>query len=222
MNNTENKGTFIVIEGPDGSGKTTISEKLNNVLLRTGHDSIITRDPGGIKPAEMIREIVKNNKLTQQEYTLLFLASKSMNCKHFIVPALENGKIAICDRFFRSTYIYQGWYDTDDVKLFKDLIKYACYGIVPTVEFVLKVSPEVAWKRIQDRHSNIDVFKEKFEYTSMINRKYQDIERSKNVFTHPVYEINAEQSSYDVLNDIINILIKDFKFDMYYPGYPIA
>lgn len=203
------KGKFIVIEGPDGAGKSTVCKAINEILEERGYNSFIIRDPGGTPAAEKIRDIVKNNKLSTREYTLLFMASRCILVNNEIIPAVNEGKIVLCDRFFRSTFIYQGWYDNPETdEFFKVITEYADYGVAPDIEFVLNVDAKTAWDRIIARGNNIDVFKQRYDFTSMINEQYKNIERSKAVFTHPVYEIDANQPLDKVVSDIIAVLVR--------------
>ena len=167
-----NNGYFIVIEGCDGSGKTTLAKKLVDKLNSEGIDAVYVREPGGIPEAEEIRKIVLNNTLDRRQYTLLFMASMSLNIQRTIKPALAKNKVVICDRFLRSTWIYQEFcnfdpyadnYDVDDEAVdlwdtFHTLAEYACFGLMPDVEFILDTSAEVAWDRINKRNKNTDVF----------------------------------------------------------------
>lgn len=208
MEKLEN-GYFIVIEGCDGSGKTTAAKSLVNKLNSNGYDAIYVREPGGIPEAEKIREIVLNNTLDARQYTLLFMASMSLNIQRTIKPALKNNKIVICDRFVRSTYIYQGFcnYDPyakvsaeedecDLYKVFKDLVEYATFGLQPDLEFILDTSAEVAWDRINARNKNSDVFEMLgFNHHKDIAEKYitiKDLEVYPTDYTTDVEHINTD------------------------------
>ena len=172
-------GYFIVIEGCDGAGKSTISKMLEEKLNKDGYETIYTREPGGIKVGEEIRNIVKNNKLTEIEYLLLFAASMSMNINQIINPALEEKKIIICDRFVRSTYIYQGFakqnrneYTYEYIirkNIFNTIEKYACYGMAPDLELILDINPKIAWERTHIRNEATDVFEDQ-GYKALENR----------------------------------------------------
>ena len=109
------KPFFIVFEGVEGSGKSYQSKKLFNKLKRNKIDSIITREPGGTKSSELIRNLIlkdyftKNNKEKFDKYTdtLLYLAARNEHIKNKIKPALQKKKVVICDRFIDSTIAYQ-------------------------------------------------------------------------------------------------------------------
>ena len=195
-NMKNNRGYFVVIEGPDGAGKTTVANMLVDKLKSNDYDAIYCREPGGLIEGEKIRDIVLNHELSTEQRVLLFLASMSGNLEKIVKPALDDKKIVIMDRFVRSTYIYQGiinhdknivgedYFDTMDVynndlrwqyrqRFMSDLIKYAFKGIFPDIEYVLQVQPEEAWKRTHSRSKAEDVFESKgYEYFKHINNGY--------------------------------------------------
>lgn len=163
-----NYGYFIVIEGCDGSGKTTVAKLLKDKLVEAGYDACYTREPGGTEVGNKIREFVLHNKVNSKIATLLFAASMNANINQFIKPAIKQKKIVICDRFVRSTYIYQGFskQNPDEnsyqyahrTSVFNEIDRYACENIIPDIEFILDVDPKTAWNRTHTRNSEIDVF----------------------------------------------------------------
>jgi dTMP kinase len=163
-----NYGYFIVIEGCDGSGKTTVAKLLRDKLAEEGYDAYYTREPGGTEVGNKIRDFVLHNKVSSTIATLLFAASMNANISEFIKPAVEQKKIVICDRFVRSTYIYQGFSKQKPgenayqyahrTSTFNEIERYACENIIPDIEFILDVKPRIAWDRTHTRNIEIDVF----------------------------------------------------------------
>lgn len=105
------KGTFIVMEGPDGSGKSTQIELLKKYLDSLGYECVITREPGGTIIGEAIRNIILNpehKEMSDVTEMLLYAASRAQLMSEIIIPALDNGKIVISDRFVDSSIVYQG------------------------------------------------------------------------------------------------------------------
>ena len=105
------KGKFIVLEGPDGSGKTTQIERLKEYLEEKGRECLITREPGGTRIGEAIRQIILNPEYTEMSDVtemLLYAASRAQLIHDVIGPAIEGGKFVICDRFVDSSIVYQG------------------------------------------------------------------------------------------------------------------
>ena len=104
-------GKFITIEGTEGVGKTTQLNLIKKFCEQNGIDAIFTREPGGIKEAEKIRQIIldSNNKLHPMTELMLYLAARSEHIERIILPALRRGKTVFCDRFSDSTVAYQGY-----------------------------------------------------------------------------------------------------------------
>lgn len=105
------KGLFIVMEGPDGSGKTTQINLLKEYLEEAGHECLITREPGGTVIGEEVRQLILNpehKEMSPVTEMLLYAASRAQLVHEVIGPALEEGKIVISDRFVDSSIVYQG------------------------------------------------------------------------------------------------------------------
>ena len=105
------KGLFITLEGPDGSCKSTIIKLIQEYLLNKGIDFIQTREPGGTSIGEDIRHIILDNKNTHmaaETEALLYAASRAQHVHEKIIPALEEGKLVLSDRFVLSSLAYQG------------------------------------------------------------------------------------------------------------------
>ena len=153
------KPFFIVFEGVEGCGKSYQSKKLYKKLIKLKINTILTREPGGTKSSELIRNLIlkdyfqkkKKDKFDKYTDTLLYLASRNEHIKNKIKPALKQKKIVICDRFIDSTIAYQV-YGKNVKKSFIDSIhKYILGGIKPNLVFVLKVQANSSKKRLKAR-----------------------------------------------------------------------
>lgn len=105
------KGKFITLEGPDGSGKTTVSLEIVKLLEEKGYKVLLTREPGGVDIAEQIRKIIldkKNVTMDSKTEALLYAAARRQHLVEKVLPALQEGYIVICDRFVDSSLAYQG------------------------------------------------------------------------------------------------------------------
>lgn len=105
------KGKFITLEGPDGSGKTTVSTEIVKILENQGYKVLLTREPGGVDIAEQIRNVILNKDNTAMDAkteALLYAAARRQHLVEKVLPALQEGYIVICDRFVDSSLAYQG------------------------------------------------------------------------------------------------------------------
>ncbi|MFA5092866.1 MAG: dTMP kinase [Candidatus Omnitrophota bacterium] len=133
------KGKFITFEGSEGCGKSTQSKLLFEYLKSKGKQVIYLREPGGVKVSELIREILLNpkSKIPAAAETLLYMAARACVVEEIIKPALNAGKIVVCDRFIDSTVAYQGYGLGVDIKLIKLIGNFATQGIAPDLTIFL-------------------------------------------------------------------------------------
>jgi len=145
------KGLFITFEGLDGAGKTTQIKLLYDYLKQEGFDVVVTIEPGGTVIGQKIRKILldkKNAGISHKAETLLFLASRAELVSKLITPALNEGKIVICDRFFDSTVVYQGIARDLGKKRILDMSLWSTGGIVPDITFLLSIKAGRGKKRM--------------------------------------------------------------------------
>ncbi len=155
------KPFFIVFEGVEGCGKSFQSKKLYSRLKKLKVDTILTREPGGTKSSELIRNLIlkdyftKNNKEKFDKYTdtLLYLAARNEHIKNKIKPALLKKKVVICDRFIDSTLAYQVHGKKVDIKFINNIHKKILQGIKPNIVFILRVSQKSSKQRLKKRRS---------------------------------------------------------------------
>jgi len=117
-------GKFITIEGGEGSSKTRLTPVLVDHLRQNGHEVYPLKEPGGTKISEEIREVIKqfgDSKMNTVTRALLFQAARAQIVEEAIMPRLERGEIVVCDRFYDSTFAYQGYGDGIDLNLLQSL-----------------------------------------------------------------------------------------------------
>ena len=146
------KGKFITFEGADGGGKSTQVQLSAAWLRERGYEVVTTREPGGTVLAEKVRELVldSNLPLNSTSQSLLYLAARSEHVEKVIRPALETGKIVLCDRFSDSTLVYQGLSlgkELAELTVLQQLCSFATAGLEPDLTIVLDGRPEVLAKR---------------------------------------------------------------------------
>ena len=204
------KPLFIVFEGIEGSGKSYLSRKLFKKLLKENISTILTREPGGTKRAELIRNVIlqdyfgKKNKEKFDKYTdtLLYLAARNEHVQNVIKPSLYNKKIVICDRFIDSTFAYQV-FGKKIKKSFIDYIhKFILRGVKPDITFILKVSLKSSKIRLKKRKTKnrYDKFAQSF-YLKAQKSFLSIAKRKKNYFI-----LNSSQNNKDLENKIFKII----------------
>tara|TARA_Y100000590_G_scaffold274281_1_gene307972 strand:+ start:15257 stop:15904 length:648 start_codon:yes stop_codon:yes gene_type:complete len=172
------KSFFVTFEGIEGSGKSYQSRKLYNNLKKIKISPILTREPGGTKSAEKIRDIIlddyfhPNSKEKFNKYTdtLLYLAARNEHVKNKLKPAIKKKKFIICDRFIDSTMAYQVYGKGVSKKIVEFIHRHILGNIKPDITFILKVNVAKALKRIKKRgkKNRYDKFSKNF-YTKVQN-----------------------------------------------------
>ncbi len=133
---------FITLEGPEGSGKTSQMPALAAYLRDAGYDVVETREPGGTAVGDQIREVLmnlKNVEIVPRTEILLFLAARAQHVDGLIRPALQAGKVVLCDRFSDSTLAYQGYGHNTDLKTLRSLLDFATGGLKPDLTLLLDI-----------------------------------------------------------------------------------
>ncbi|MEO1142814.1 MAG: dTMP kinase, partial [Pseudomonadota bacterium] len=167
------RGVFITLEGGEGAGKSTQIRRLDEKLQSLGFDTLLTREPGGTPGAEAIRHVILSGFAEQfgaDVEAMLFSAARSDHVTHVIKPALEAGKLVICDRFFDSTRVYQGASGKVDMAFLKSLEKIACEDAWPDLTLILDLDPEEGMRRAGTRREE-GAKPDRFEKENMENQK---------------------------------------------------
>lgn len=152
------KGLFITFEGADGCGKTTQMELLAEYLQKTGKDVVLTREPGGKGLGEKVREILLNYEgdVSDRCESFLFLADRAQNIDTIVKPAIEQGKIVLCDRHTDSTIAYQGYGRGLDIQEINMLNNLATGGKKPNLTFVFDIDVNTSMKRVGAKKDRLE------------------------------------------------------------------
>lgn len=146
---------FISLEGGEGCGKSTLCLRLNELLEEKNIDHIITREPGGIKASEEMRNVIFDNLLDRKSEVLLFAAARNEHLIHKILPALDAGKLVICDRYIDSSLAYQGHAQGLGIDSVLNINEYVIGDKFPDITFWLDMDVKQALARItNDREVN--------------------------------------------------------------------
>lgn len=144
------RGLFITLEGPDGSGKTTQIGNIAEYFRSKGREVVLTREPGGTEIGEKLRAILldpQNAGMSAETEMMIYAAARAQHTAELIGPAIERGAVVICDRFVDSSVAYQA-FGRGLGDMVKDVNKYAVADCVPDITFFLDIDPAVGRARI--------------------------------------------------------------------------
>jgi dTMP kinase len=214
MSEISPKGHFITIEGGEGSGKSTLLQTLASHLKAAGYDVVQTREPGGSKLGEFIRgwllEHDDSVKIGKEAELLLFLAARAQHIEERIRPAIESGKIVLCDRFNDSTIAYQGAARGLTREYVADLCIKVCGKTVPELTFFLDVDPEVGLKRtkhLQKESAAAGKFdrieSEKLSFHLQVQKAFQKLAQLE---PQRIYCLDANRPQTEVFQEALRLL----------------
>jgi dTMP kinase len=178
---------FITIEGIEGSGKTTQIEHISRFLQTHGVSIAVTREPGGTRLGQKIRAILldpDSGEMASSTELLLYTADRAQHIREVIRPALDAGKVVLCDRYFDATLAYQGYARGLDITDIRELHRLMCDDLAPALTLLFDLSPEIglsrAWKQINtgERSDSETRFeKEALEFHRKVREGYLDLSR---------------------------------------------
>lgn len=205
------KGLFITVEGTDGSGKTTQIKLMEEYIRNKGYEVVLTREPGGTRISEAIRDLIlnpSNTDIVPLTEMILYAASRAQHVCEVIKPAVNEGKVVICDRFVDSSYAYQGCGRGVDLKLVADVNRVAIDGMVPDITFFLDIDPKVALQRRINSTGADRIEQEKMDFHM---RVYEAYKRMALLYSDRIKTINATQTIEEIssqINDCLAELIR--------------
>lgn len=201
-------GLFITFEGPDGAGKTTQIKLLGQELEKQGHRIVMTREPGGTRISDHIRSILLNpehREMTDQAEVLLYAASRAQHVHELILPALQAGKIVLCDRFIDASLAYQAYGLGMGLDAVRMINQFAASALSPHRTYMLDIPVETSVLRLQERVRQqggaLDRIEQKqIEYHQRVREGFHNIAKE-----HPerIVLIDADRDLNAVARDII-------------------
>ena len=201
------KGFLVSFEGGEGCGKSTQLKMFEQYLKEKKIPYLLTREPGGTDVGEKIRQILLHDKseLSSQTEFLLFSASRSKLLQDVVVPALNEGKVVVLDRFFDSSYTYQGYAGNLKISDLENITKFATGGLEPNLTILLDLSVEEGMKRKSkdEKLKNLDRIESKGDaYLQKVRDGYLTLAKNNK---KRIVVVDAAQSIENVQKQIIHI-----------------
>lgn len=202
------KGLFITFEGADGTGKSTQIAKTADYLKEADCDVVITREPGGSRISEMIRDILldpDNKEMTPETEALLYAAARAQHVKEQILPSLADGKTVICDRYVDSSLAYQGHARGLGMDKIFEINKLATKDIMPDITFYLDLPIKTALDRRGSQRPFDRMEQNGTEFMELVSQGYKILAKQNK---GRIFVIDAGGTQQDVFKKIKDILDK--------------
>lgn len=204
-----NKGLFITFEGCDGCGKTTAITNVDRILSDNNIEHILTREPGGSRIAEEIRNIILDKKNVEEDCrteALLYAASRRQHLVEKVLPSLNEGKLVICDRYLDSSLAYQGYARGIGIDNVMSINAFAIENTMPDLTFFLDLSPEEGMKRISSRTRESDrLDQEKITFHQKVYDGYKIVNE---MFKDRIVVIDASKTKDAIAKEIADIILR--------------
>ncbi len=201
---------FITFEGGEGTGKTTIIERLAIDLKNQGYDILKTREPGGSEISEEIRKVILNINNTKMDYmteALLYAASRRQHLTEIILPAIHSQKIVLCDRYIDSSLAYQGYARGIGIDKVYAINDYAVNGFYPDLTIYIDIDPQIGLSRIKTNHRDMDRLDlEKIEFHQRVREGYLKISQ---MFPDRIKVIDGNRSLEEVYNEVKKLVLEE-------------
>ena len=196
------KGLFITFEGADGCGKTTQLRLLTEYLKGKGLEVFTTREPGAKGLGEKIREILLNydGEVSDRCESFLFLADRAQHIDMIVNPAINEGKIVLCDRHTDSTVAYQGYGRGLDLNRINDLNEIAVNGRKPNLTIIFDIDIETSMKRVGETKDRME--SSGIEFFNRVRQGYLEIAEQE---PERVKVIDASKSIKEIHQEVINL-----------------
>ena len=201
------RGLFITFEGGEGAGKTTLIESLSQFLLKQNKEVLRVREPGGTALGEKVRDLLLNPafQIDPHAELCLFLASRSQQIQEVILPALNQNKVVLCDRFNDSSIVYQGYARGLGVEKVKEMCQFISDGVEPDLTFYLDLDPSLGLTRASLQREKDRIESEGSSFHQKIREGYLKIAQKEKKRFHL---IDAKASKEEVYQQVLTILRK--------------
>lgn len=207
------KGKFITFEGVEGAGKTSVLHTLTDKLIDLGYEVIATREPGGIDIAEQIRTILHdpaNTNMEERTEALLYAAARRQHLVEKVLPALDEGKIVLCDRFIDSSLAYQGYARGLGMKEVFQINQFAIQDVMPNLTLLFDIAPKKGLERIA-ANKNREKNRLDMETLAFHEKVYEGYQLLQEQYPNRIQKINADQAFQDVERSALDCILAYLK-----------
>ena len=200
------RGKFITFEGCDGCGKSTQLKLLSDYLTEQGVEHIFTREPGGGKISESIREILlngKNAEMTDECEALLYAAARMQHLADRVEPALAQGKLVVCDRYVDSSLAYQAYARGLGLDFIQKINARALEKYPPDVTIFIDLTPQDAFKRKHGADENDRLEQAGMAFHERVYAGYKAVEKA---YPNRVVAVDGKQTPQEIFAQVVRIL----------------
>ncbi len=200
------KGLFVVFEGPDGSGKTTVLKGVEKALTEDGVLVCSTREPGGTPIGEVIREMLLSPdqvSMTARTEALLYAAQRAQHLEELILPKVEEGYVLLCDRYTLSSQVYQGIARGLGMEKIREINDFATKGVTPDLTLYFQISREISLLRRTSRNTTDRLEQEADDFHRMVYEGYGEALKMQR---GQVVVIDAQRSIECVIEDCVTAI----------------
>lgn len=178
-------GKFIVFEGPDGAGKSTVLQEITSKLQQTGVSYLTTREPGGTREGQLLRELLLRTdyEWCGEAEAFLYCADRVQHVRRLILPALAEGKIVLSDRYYYSTLAYQGYGRGWNLTFLRQINQMATLGVEPDLVFLFDIEPELGLSRVKKNRQGQApdrLEQEELAFHQRVRQGYLELAREQN------------------------------------------
>lgn len=209
------KGYFITLEGGEGSGKSSVIKLIVERLQKDGYQVLQTREPGGVKIAEEIRNIIldkANTSMDGKTEALLYAASRRQHLVEKVIPALEKGMIVISDRYIDSSLVYQGVARGIGIQEVYEMNLFAIDKILPNLTLILDIEPEIGLQRI-NKNNQREVNRLDLESLSFHHKVRDGYLKLKDLYPERIEIVDASKSLEEVFENCYALIEKTLKHE---------
>lgn len=209
------KGYFITLEGGEGSGKSSVIKLIVERLQKEGYQVLQTREPGGVKIAEEIRNIIldkDNTSMDGKTEALLYAASRRQHLVEKVIPALDKGMIVISDRYIDSSLVYQGVARGIGIQEVYEMNLFAIDKILPNLTLILDIEPEIGLQRI-NKNNQREVNRLDLESLSFHHKVRDGYRKLKDLYPERIEIVDASKSLEEVFENCYSLIEKTLKHE---------